>query len=248
MAGWKHLTLVYAFYATFARINCNGIAVVGYENVKTNLPGISSFVAPSMLVCLHKCALNEVCNIACAQHSSSSRVTCNFSYLENLSNIKHHLYAKKGFSVHVLQKTKAMEKQPTPTQEPKKYPECTFAALFYLKMTDQSMYLAYNGDSLILTDQKAKAEKVCIINGGKNMYLTDQKKCLTGASGSLGMNSDCTALGTEIKFVDTTRVKYDTGCLQAINLDAIVVGTTLAFKSECNDSRVQFTTVSVTSD
>ena len=107
------------------------------------------------------------------------------------------------------------------------------------------MYLAYNGDRLILTDQKANAEKICIINGGKNMYLTDKKKCLTGAGSSLGMNSDCTALGTEIKFVDTTKVKYGTRCLQAMDINAIVHGTTLAFKSECNDSRVQFTTVSV---
>ena len=131
MASWKHLTLVYAFYATFARINCNGIAVVGYENAKTNLPVISLFVAPSMHVCLHKCALNEICNVACMQHSSSSRVTCNLSYLENLSNIKHHLYANKGFSVYMLPKTKAIEKQPTPTKVSKqKYKTVSFFEVY----------------------------------------------------------------------------------------------------------------------
>ena len=85
-------------------LGCKGTLVASHYDAEVDLPLIASSRTVSSQNCLHRCALNYDCNVACVGKAAESEFYCMFFNLVKTATLKDHLRERKGFIVYEVPK------------------------------------------------------------------------------------------------------------------------------------------------
>ena len=102
---YLHVTILSYFIC-----KCHGSIVTSHTDVVLDLPGLATSQTASSHVCLHKCALNTNCNVACIGKVGEVKFVCQFFNVAKTTVLQNHFRQRKGFIVYEIAK---------PAEEPK---------------------------------------------------------------------------------------------------------------------------------
>ena len=83
---------------------CIGKHLTSHTDFEIDLPPIATITTISALTCLHKCAYNNKCNVACVGKIAEHQFNCLFFNLVQTLKLKKHLRPRKGFIVYEFPK------------------------------------------------------------------------------------------------------------------------------------------------
>ena len=79
---------------------CKGTVIASHDDAEVDLPLIAASKTVSSQICLHRCALDNDCNVACVGKATENEFYCMFFNLVKIATLKDHLRQRMGFIVY----------------------------------------------------------------------------------------------------------------------------------------------------
>jgi len=226
-------------------LGCKGTLVASHYDAEVDLPLIASSRTVSSQNCLHRCALNYDCNVACVGKAAESEFYCMFFNLVKTATLKDHLRERKGFIVYEVPKLAKETQVPTETTPFTNPPACEGS--FVLRNVETNLYISYDSTqaAFVYKISQSAASKFC--NTADSLYTINGSGCMVRyQTTKVILQKDCTGTNARISLVEqgaNYNLKNEGFCARVNDLSSHEEGAFLYFSSECNDSRLPFTRV-----